>query len=125
LTAAAEVGVQAEPIIPTDTIHVQSDLEDKISIMDEKEAVAEVTPQFIIQLGPCGPIENQPIPMGLSLTQARFLSWAAIMHSKDIDKPKSATLSRELIEIVEDCPMVMDKGKDKRSLVEAEESEEK
>jgi hypothetical protein len=46
------------------------------------------------------------------------------MHSKDIDKPKPTTLSGELIEIVEDCPMVVDKRKGKRSLVEAEESEE-
>uniref|UniRef100_A0A2N9G9R7 Reverse transcriptase domain-containing protein n=1 Tax=Fagus sylvatica TaxID=28930 RepID=A0A2N9G9R7_FAGSY len=49
----------------------------------------EVTPQLVVRLGPCGPVQNQLTPMGFSLTQARFLAWASVMHSKDMTKPNT------------------------------------
>ena len=42
-----------------------------------------ITPQLVIRLGPCGPIEKQFILVGFSLTQASFLAWASVLHLED------------------------------------------
>ena len=63
----------------------------------------EVTPQLVVRLDPCGPIVTQLTPVGFSLTQARLLAWASILHANDLEKPKQIQFS-VIITDIEDSP---------------------
>ena len=118
-----EVLVQSEPAATTNLNLDLSALDKSHEMTIERGTVSEVSPQLVIQLGPCGPLENQLIPTSLSLSQARFLSWAAIMHSKDSLKPNIVPFSGEIRDISEESPMVVNKGKGKRSSEEEVDTE--
>lgn len=114
--------VPFEPNSPTDFHNSQSDTVESIPSMFVPETTTNIIPHLIIQLGHCGPLEKQLVPVGFSLTQARFLSWAAIMHADEILEPKPNPFSGEIIEISEDSNMAVDKGKGKRSFEETKEA---
>ena len=120
-----EVLVQSELAAITNLNLDLSALDKSLKMTIEKGKVIEASPQLVIQLDPCGPLENQIVLMGFSLSQARFLSWAAIMHSKDSIKPNIVPFSGEIRDISEESPMVIDKGKGKRSFEEEVETEGK
>ncbi|GMY08525.1 hypothetical protein FCV25MIE_03764 [Fagus crenata] len=83
----------------------------------------EITPQLVVRLGPCGPIQKQLIPMGFSFTQARFLAWASIMHSKDKAKPNTNP-HNVIIRDLEESPGEEKSRTPKRDREDAEEVEE-
>ena len=120
-----EVLVQSEPAATTNLNLDLPALDKSLEMTIEKGKVSEASPQLVIQLGPCGPLENQIVPMSLSLSQARFLSWATIMHSKDSLKPNIVPFFGEIRDISEESPMVVDRGKGKRSFEEKVETEGK
>jgi hypothetical protein len=120
-----EVLVQSEPTATTNLNLDLLALDKSLEMTIARGKVSEASPQLVIQLGPCGPLENQLVPMGLSLSQARFLSWAAIMHPKDSLKPNIVPFSGEIRDISEESPMVVDRGKGKRSFEEKVETEGK
>jgi hypothetical protein len=114
--------VPLEPNSPSDFHNSQLDTVESIPSIFVPETTTNITPHLIIQLGPCGPLEKQLVPVGFSLTQARFLSWAAIMHADEILELKPNPFSGEIIEISEDSNMAVNKGKGKRSFEETEEA---
>ncbi len=83
----------------------------------------EVTPQLVVRLGPCGPVQNQLTHVGFSLTQARFLAWASVMHSKDMTKPNTKP-HNVIVRDLEESSCAEKSRTSKRDREDAEEVEE-